>query len=177
MPPPPLSLRKSGFMAAGSPRSFRVFGIERKLRFLELARQYWPDISRCAKAVGICRETIYNHLKSDVKFCKEIQEIKAAKLDELESVAAESGKDPRRGFLDRAMILRAHRPELYNPAKVVRVEGYKMGSIERSQRLGVLGEVVDAEIVRAYSTRKERKAQRLAKRLPAGGEAGLRSAE
>jgi hypothetical protein len=159
-----LSVSDSGFLDTGSSTYVSTFDTQKKLKFIELARQFWPNLSKCAEGVGISVQTVYNHLKRDVKFCEEIKAIKTAKLDELEQVAMDSGKDAKKGFLDRAMILRAHRPELYDRAKVVKIEGYKMNSGERAQRLGAVEAAVDATIVQAYSTRKERQQ---AKRLKA----------
>lgn len=173
---PALKRSESGFLDTGSVACLSSFSLERKLKFLQLAREFWPDLSRCAVAVGITIQTVYNHVKSDVKFCEEIKAIKAAKLDELERVALESGRDPRKGFLDRAMILRAHRPELYDRAKVVKIEGYKMTVGERANRLAGLEGAIDAEIVKSYSDRKQRQeAKRLKaaeKREAGGGTAG-----
>src|SRR5579863_5168181 len=111
------------------------FNPERKLRFISLLERVWPDISQCCKAIGIHYTTFYNHVKRDEKFREAVNAIKTSKLDELERVSIESGRDMRKGFLDRAMILRAHRPELYDRAKVVKIEGYKMDSNEKTKRV------------------------------------------
>jgi len=139
------------------------FNPERKLRFITLAEQLWPDISQCCKGIGIHPVTFYNHMKRDEKFREAINAIKASKLDELERVAIENGRDKSKGFLDRAMILRAHRPELYDRAKVVRVEGYSMKDSEKTKRLESLSNAIDTSIVSSYTTRKERQ------RLKRGG--------
>lgn len=157
----------SGFLDTGSDSCISSFDAQKKLKFIELASQFWPNLSKCADAVGVTVQTVYNHIKRDVKFCEEIKRIKTAKLDELEQVAIDSGRDVKKGFLDRAMILRAHRPELYDRAKVVKIEGYKMTTAEAQQRSGAVEAAVDATIVAAYTTRKERQEQ---KRLKAAEE-------
>lgn len=153
----PLRVQESGFLGTGSVQSFVVFEPERKLKFVALLSEFWPDVSKCCAAVGIHRTTFDNHLKWDVKFCKAVEAIKAAKLDELERVAIESGRDQRKGFLDRAMILRAHRPELYDRAKVVKIEGYKMAAGEREQRAAALDQAIDVEVSKVYLDRKQRR--------------------
>src|SRR6202158_1863173 len=168
---------EDGYLSTGSGTDLYTFNPERKLRFLALAAEFWPDMSRCAAAVGIHITTFYNHMKSDVKFCNEIKAIKAAKLDELERVAIESGRDQRKGFLDRAMILRAHRPELYDRAKVVKLEGCKMQAGERGQRMGAVDVAVDAEIVKTYLDIKQRREAKQQQQLTTGeASAGERKA-
>lgn len=170
---------QTGMMDKGSALGILSFDVQRKLKFIELATQWWPDMSRCCREIGIHYQTYLNHIKSDVKFCEAIRSIKTSKLDEIEAVSAESARDQRRGFLDRAMILRAHRPELYDRAKVVKIEGYKMGQGEARQRLAGLEGAIDAEIVKTYSDRKQRREARQQARLKAsedragkGGEVG-----
>ena len=150
-----------------SPDSYR-FDAERQSRFLALLSHHWPNASLCAKAVGIHVTTYYYQLKHNAKFALAVQSIKAQALDQLEGVAMESGKDMRKGFLDRAMILRAHRPELYDRAKVVKIEGYKMNDGERSNRLNVVDTVIDAEISKSYLSRKEQREKRNQARLTKG---------
>ena len=162
-----LSLTNQQVEALGFVVGLGTFDISKKTTFLEHLRTFWPNISRCCRAVGISNQTYYNHLKADVNFCKAIAKIKAEKLDSIEAVAVESAQDQKKGFLDRAMILRAHRPELYDRAKVVKIEGYKMAGEEKAKRLGAVDQAIDAEVVNSYTTRKERR------RLKAGGEVGV----
>lgn len=154
------SLIKSQGNGTGSVREFYDFTIERKQRFLELAEQYWPNLSAICKAVGVSRWTVGNHRKSDPDFNNSLHEIDQRICDEHERVLVERGMDHKGGFLDRISYLRAHRPELYDRAKVVKIEGYKMAGPERTQRLGAVEAAVDATIVQAYTTRKERNEQR-----------------
>lgn len=167
---PALTESNSGLLDTGSDVGLSAFNVERKLTFLKLANQYWPDMSRCCREIGIHITTFYNHYKRDVKFCEEVKAIKAAKLDEIERVSIESARDQRKGFLDRAMILRAHRPELYDRAKVVKIEGYKMTAGEKQTRLGAVETVLDAEISKAYLDRKERREERKRKQISARSE-------
>lgn len=152
---PALRVSESGFLDTGSGLALLSFDSQRKLKFLELAAAYWPNMSRCCREIGIHYQTFLNHRKADVKFYEALQEIKAAKLDAIEAVSEESALDVRKGFLDRAMILRAHRPELYDRAKVVKIEGYKMTDGEKRNRLAGLEGAIDAEIVKSYSDRKQ----------------------
>src|SRR6266478_1981963 len=166
----PLKARGDNFLSTGSIVDFWTFNPQRKEKLLEILSNCWPNVSAACKAIGISHQTFDTHLKRDVKFCKAVEEIKRAKLDAIEGVSETSAMDVRRGFLDRAMILRAHRPELYDRAKVVKIEGYKMGAAEARQRLAGLEGEDDAEIVKAYARGKERKQRKM---IVAGeGEAG-----
>ena len=149
--------RKGDFLGVGSALSVCVFDPEKKQRFLKLAKKFWPNVSKCCRAVGISNQTYYNHLNKDSKFLAEVMQIKSEKLDHLEEVAMKSGST-RKGFLDRAMVLRAHRPELYDRARKVIVEGGLMSNDEARKRLGVARKFVDAEIVGEALTKQDRKA-------------------
>jgi hypothetical protein len=124
---------------------------------------------------GIHPSSYYAHLKADKIFYQKVQQIDQGTTDRIEGVMASEAINPK-SFLDRMAYLRAHRPELYNPAKVVKIEGYKMTQSERGERLAGLEGAIDAQIVSAYTTRKERLQAQREKRgeLPPGekGEGG-----
>jgi L-rhamnose mutarotase len=162
---------------AGSVLAFNQFGSQRKSEFIRLAIEFWPNMSAICKAVGVARSTVYLHRKSDPAFNKALQEIDAMVCDEMEQTLRTEGMKPK-GFLDRMAYLRAHRPELYDRAKVVKIEGYKMGDGERRQRLAGLEGAIDAEVVKTYQDRKQRqetkriRADEERKRLGAGDGGG-----
>jgi len=149
----------------GSATGWSLFDAEKKLLFLEAARRFYPNISRCCQEVGICWQTFSNHRKQDKIFAAQLAEIDREVTDRIEGVMAEEAVNPK-SFLDRMAYLRAHRPELYDRAKVVKIEGYKMDGAEKARRLGAVDAAIDAEIVKTYTTRQERR------RLPAGGGEG-----
>jgi len=157
---------EGGGRAAGLALGLDKFTFEKKQAFLTLLNKWWPNISQTCREIGIHPGTYYNHLIKDKSFAQAVAEIKQARIDRIEAVAVESAENPTKGFLDRAMILRAHRPELYDRAKVVKIEGYKMDGAEKARRLGAVDAAIDAEIVKTYTTRQERR------RLPAGGGEG-----
>ncbi len=140
----------------GSVPRLDLFDSEKKARFLSFAREFGPNISRCAAAVGVTPATVWNHRKSDPLFNKSLHEINEAVCDAMESTMREQGVQPK-GFLDRMAYLRAHRPELYDRAKVVRVEGWKMGDGERRNRLAGLEGAIDGEIVKTGLDRKAKR--------------------
>ncbi len=141
---------------AGSALAFTAFTSERKKRFLDLAKDYWPDIAHICEVVGVSRVTFYNHKKSDPQFNKSLHDIDNAICDNLELTLRAMGSQPK-GFLDRMAYLRAHRPELYDRAKVVRVEGWKMGDGEKVNRLAGLEGAIDGEIVKTGLDRKAKR--------------------
>jgi len=154
---------------AGSAFALSFFNSERKRLFLEAARKFYPNITRCCQEIGISWQTFSNHRKQDKIFAAEIAMIEREVTDRIEGVLATEAVNPK-SFLDRISYLRAHRPELYNPAKVVKVEGYKMGEDEKRKRLGVLENVIDAEIVKSYMDREEQRKHRQQQKLQSGGE-------
>jgi hypothetical protein len=143
----------------GSVLGLDKFTLERKLLFYEAARKLWPNISEMCRTVGIHPGTYYNHLKSDKNFAAEMRLIDLEVTDRIEGVLASQAVQPK-SFLDRISYLRAHRPELYDRAKVVKIEGYKMDSTEKAQRMKTIDTAVDAEIVKTYLTKKERREQK-----------------
>ena len=138
---------------------FNSFNVQRKSLFYEAARKFWPNISEICKIIGIHPGTYYNHLKSDKSFAAEIRLIDQEVTDRIEGVLATQATQPK-SFLDRISYLRAHRPELYDRAKVVKIEGYKMSSDEKAKRMKVVDTAVDAEIVKSYLSKKERLEQK-----------------
>ena len=153
--------------------SARRFDWQKKRRFLRMAKRFWPNVTLCCAACGISDSTFYTHRKIDPIFAHKVAEIDRGTTDNIEGVLAEQATKPE-SFLDRMAYLRAHRPELYNPAKVVKIEGYKMTQSERGERLAGLEGAIDAQIVSAYTTRKERLQQQREKRgeLPSGDTQG-----
>ena len=149
-----LELDKTGGNTGSGLHAYR-FDFERKSEFLRLAIEFWPNLSKICAVVGISRQCFYDHMKSDKLFNKALQDVDAMICDEHEEMLRQEGMKPK-GFLDRMAYLRAHRPELYDRAKVVRVEGYKMTDGEAQRRLARLDGAIDATIVQSYTTRKER---------------------
>lgn len=143
----------------GSVLRLHEFNDEKKARFLSIAKQFWPNLGAICEAVGISRWTVYNHRKSDPEFNKALIEIDEQVCDDHEFVLRQRGMKPA-GFLDRIAYLKAHRSSLYNPAKVVKIEGYKMGAQEKLERMGAVESVIDAEIVKTYQDRKQRQEQK-----------------
>ena len=150
------------------------FTQEKKAHFLKLAVEFWPNMAAICKATGVSRWIVGYHRKHDPEFDSVLNEIDQMVCDEHEQMLRKQGMEPK-GFLDRMAYLRAHRPELYNPAKVVKIEGYKMTQSERGERLAGLEGAIDAQIVSAYQTRKERlQAQREKRGELPSGETGAR---
>jgi hypothetical protein len=155
--------RKSGGKGLG--RGLNTFNPERKSLFLALITKYWPNVYKTCEEIGINPVTYYNHLHSDPAFALAVENIKRARIQKIETSVMNAAEDSK-NFLHQAMVLRAYMPETYDRAKVVKVEGYKMQNGEQAQRMTKLDGAIDAQIVNAYSTRKERQQQR---RLARGG--------
>lgn len=151
--------------AAGSALGWSLFNSEKKRLFLEAARIYYPNITKCCEVIGINWRTYYNHVKTDKDFAERLAAIDREVTDRIEGVMAQEAVNPK-SFLDRMAYLRAHRPELYDRAKVLKVEGVKAGYSEAQARARLAEVAVDAEIVANYQRRKGRKAKQI------GGQAG-----
>jgi hypothetical protein len=150
----------------------RTFDWRKKRRFLRVAKRFWPNVTICCAAVGISDSTFYTHKKQDKVFALKIAEVDRGITDRIEGVMADEAVKPA-SFLDRMAYLRAHRPELYNPARKIIVEGHTMSTQEIDRRSAALDKAVDAQIVNAYTTRKERaQAKREGSSLLPSGEEG-----
>lgn len=125
-------------------------------RFLALAPAHWPNVSKIVRALGFTPQCYYLRLKRDPKFAEAIELLHKAHCDRLEQVLYErgaSGDDYT--FNDRIAYLRAHRPELYNPAKTIILKGDGTTYSDAKARLQVATQAVDAEIVESYKKRKK----------------------
>lgn len=128
-----------------------------KEKALELLWEHPRNVSFVCRAMGVHRNTWEYHLKTDPAFAQDVQNLIKAKCDELEENMAKLGSTPAyQTFNDRIAFLRAHRPELYNPARKVIVEGFKLGEGEAERRARMVGGAIEAQIVSGYTTRKER---------------------
>jgi hypothetical protein len=146
----------SGRIETGLKHRFNWFDAEKKSRFLELAKTYWPKLSQIAAAVGVHPSTVWLHRKSDKAFDRALNEINQSICDNMEAKLVEQGLQPK-GFLDRISYLRAHRPELYDRAKTIKIETKSMDNDQRSARLRVVSDVVDAEVVGAVKGRRQKR--------------------
>ena len=135
-------------------RPYRNFD---KTKALELLWEHPQNLGLICRGLGVSRSTWHWHRNHDKQFNQDVIDIQEATCDELEETMHHLGKQRTSfNFNDRIAYLRAHRPELYNPARKIIVEGYKMTQGEADRRASVLSSCVDATIVNAYTTRKER---------------------
>lgn len=127
-----------------------LFNAEKKIKFLELAEEYWPNIHKICKEMKMGYNTFKNHMLMDSKFAHCMEMIKQAKVDHVEgNVFTFSGRPAN--FMDRMAILRAYRGELYNPVQKVQHVGSELSKDEVFRRRASLATAVDAEVVEASS--------------------------
>lgn len=105
---------ETGFLTASEGYKLTGFDPSKKLKFIELAPQMWPHVSAICQAVGISRSTFSNHYKLDEKFRAEVDEGREQALDEAEHAMRTNSTRPG-GFMDRIALLKAYRPERWNP--------------------------------------------------------------
>lgn len=124
----------------------------------EAVFKYWPNLSKAAEVLGVSRQALGWHQANSPWFQRITAEANAKGCDKLEQVLYERGVSGEEyTFNDRIAYLRAHRPELYNPAKVLKIESSTIKNSEAKQRAQIMETVIDAEIVDEYKKRKARK--------------------
>ena len=153
--------------AAGSAIHFQNFESQKKRLFVTNALRLWPNLTKLCASVGITPSSYYKHLKLHPDFAALMKMIDESVTDDIEQVLRHEASNPK-SFLDRMAYLRAHRPELYDRAKVVKIEGYKMGDRERVNRLGAVDTVIDGEITKTYLDRKQIRINQQQSKLNAG---------
>ena len=117
---------------------------------------HWPNLTAAAKELGVWPDALHHHKRKGSPWFMAIwEQAKLSALDRIKGVMMEQAQTPK-GFLDRAMTLRAYEPDVFNPARKIIVEGHKMSESDAERRSKVLDNCVDATIVNAYTTRKER---------------------
>jgi hypothetical protein len=125
-------------------------------RVAEALIKHWPNLTAASLSLGMSHGVLHWHkAKRSPWFMSLFEQAKQVKLDKIKTVMVDCAMEPK-GFLDRAMTLRAYEPDVFNPARKIIVEGYKMTQDEADRRSKVLESCVDATIVNAYTTRKER---------------------
>jgi hypothetical protein len=80
--------------------------------FLRVLRQT-PDVKAACAAARVARSTAYRRRDADDVFRQQWDDALAASVDELEAVAFVRARDGDSNLLQ--FLLRAHRPETYNP--------------------------------------------------------------
>ena len=123
--------------------------------WLDFAPELWPNITMICRKANVSKALYYRALKECPDFAAAVHEVDQGVTDAIEGLTANLAMNPKQ-IIDRMAYLRAHRPELYDRAKRIIVEGHTMSADEISRRSAVLGQAVDAQIVNAYTTRKER---------------------
>lgn len=132
-----------------------------KIKALDLLLRFPNHVGKICQALGVNRATWHWNIKTDLEFATRVEEVRQSCADDLEETLYEMGKQKSSfTFSDRIAYLRAHRPELYDRAKVVKIEGYKMSENDRSRRINVVDTVIEAEVAKSYLDRKEQRERR-----------------
>lgn len=163
--------KKGSEVGTGSALGHHAFNPKRKKLFVRSALKLWPNVTKICEVVNISCPTYYAHLKSDPDFAQAMRDVDQAVTDEIEGVLRKEASKPKR-FLDRISYLRAHRPELYDRAKVIKVEGYRVTDAEAGKMRNELAGAVDAEIVQSFKQKTERKSALKALGEGSGGGTG-----
>src|SRR5580765_5430197 len=76
---------ETGFLVSSGGYALAGFNPQKKLRFIELAEEFWPNITAICAGVGIHRQTYSNHYKLDDKFRELVDAARERALDEAEA--------------------------------------------------------------------------------------------
>lgn len=121
----------------------------------EAVLKYWPNLSAAALSIGVSASLLHWHKAHSPWFQNIVREADAKGCDALETVLFNRGVSGEEyTFTDRIAYLRAHRPELYDRAKTIRVEGLSLTNKEASARASLAEQAIDGEIVGNYKRRK-----------------------
>ena len=108
----------------------------------------YPKIYKLCAAVGIDRGTFKNHYEQDQEFRARFDECKEMLIDDIEGVRFREAKKTK-GVMDRMATLNAHRKEVYDPDRTLRVE-VGMTREDAAKRAANLANVIDTEAVESY---------------------------
>ena len=132
---------ETGLMHTGRDNGFNLV---RKKKFLEIAPQYWPDITLTCDLVGISKTAYKAHYMYDPVFRAKIDAINEGITDKIEAAMAKYATQ-QGNFMDRIAWLRAHRGEKYNEKKIVQIQQLTKDKAEE-KKLNLEG-AIDAELV------------------------------
>lgn len=163
---------EEGKKRAGAGPDFYYFDRPKKLKFLTNLKKSGFNIGLACRAVDVTRQTYFNHMKLDPIFNQAVVSIREDTLDQHEATAFKNGKNAKRGFLDRAMMLKAYRGEVFDKARRLIVEGHSVTSGQAKARLARAEMAVDAEIVKSGLDRQSQKALRQGRLQVESGEGG-----
>jgi hypothetical protein len=131
------------------------FNAAKKLQFLNYLCDYWPDLSLCARKVGISIQTVRNHMAIDTVLADCVEEFRSKFIDGVHATRIRVAlKDS--GAFDRMTVLNAHMSELYNPKIKVEVEHTMNPEVAR-RRNEQVNQVIDAEVIETVRRAKKLK--------------------
>lgn len=143
-----LKMSKKSKVTSGESHA-HTFSRDRKKMFLELLPAWYPNVWKVCALVGIHKVTVDKHLERDVEFSNAVNDIIEQQMDRVEGYMFDQAFTPK-GFLDRIAMLKAHRPEKWNPKSQVVIE-HKTSSESTEASRHVLETVIaeDAAVIEA----------------------------
>lgn len=133
---------------AGGASPFIGFSPSKKKLFIEKFPKFWPNVSKCLKAINGCAPMTYRrHINVDPLFSELIENINRENVDDLKNNMVKFSKRPK-NFMDRMAVGRLYAPEEFDPARRLIVENRKSVDTRAIQsRLTNIESCVDAELV------------------------------
>ena len=125
------------------------FDARRKKKFIDIAKDLWPNLAAVCEMVGISRGTLKNHLMVDGRFREDLDLIREASVDTVEKNMFVFSNRPS-NFMDRMAIMRAYRGDLYNPKTTITYE-HKISREESEKRRMNRGNAIDVEVLATAS--------------------------
>jgi len=139
--------KETGFLESAN--SSVTFDASKKTHFLRIALKYVqeekkiPSLLSLCQSIGISLRTFERHIGADPAFKDRFREVLLIGQDILTEVMFDRAKTPG-GFMDRAMWLRRHFPEYWNPDHKIQISS---GPPASKKLLENIDEYIEAEIV------------------------------
>lgn len=137
-----------------SRRGEKYVPTDQKVEFMLLLRRFWPNISKACALSGLSYRTYKRHLDLDLSFREQVESIKREVLDELEELGTGFASTPK-GFMHWIAILKAHRPERWNPEQRLVIQ-HELAPEQARIKRDNLAQVIatDAEVIKATTGKK-----------------------
>lgn len=123
--------------------------------------RHWPNMFKAATACGVTHSAFSYHKARTPWFQRIYAEVEAKHNGAVEQVLYNRGvSGDEYTFNDRCMYLKAHMPELYDRAKVIKLEDNRVPHREALARAKAVESIIDAEIVESFRTKKAKRQRR-----------------
>ncbi len=130
----------------------RLFDASKRAFFLEVLPNCYPNIWKACALAGVHKQTVLKRMEIDPEFAQACADIADQAMDQVEGYMATFAATPK-GFLDRIAILKANRPEKWNPTSRVEISHRREDPGQIEARRAVLTRIVseDADVIESVT--------------------------